>query len=124
MALDRILPAAVTRGSIKPAQPHGAPQLPPSNGRLSPMKWLAIEPESSNVTTMFGGTAWVTLGGVGLSSTMLLVAAVAGADARLLLTATSAITDRVVGTWAGADNPPRVVSTAPIRADDRRPATN
>src|SRR6185312_17274171 len=97
---ERTSLAAVMRGSITPAQAHGPPALllfklpqpTPSNGRSSPMKLLAMEPESSNVTTMFGGTAWVTLGGVGLSSTMPLVAAVAavaGADARLLLTATS-----------------------------------
>jgi len=57
------------RGSIEPAQNHGPDHVPVSNGRKSPMKLLAIEPESSNVTTMLGSTDAVRSGGVGLRST-------------------------------------------------------
>jgi hypothetical protein len=52
------------------------------------------------------------------------VAAEAGADTKLLPAATNAITDSVVGTWAGADRPPKAVSTAPMSADDMRPEEN
>src|SRR5689334_3231468 len=53
----------------RPAQNQGPVHEPLSNGRLSPMKLLAIEPESSNVTTMFGSTEASRSGGVGLRST-------------------------------------------------------
>src|SRR5579871_1741928 len=60
----------VARGSITPAQNQGFDcgvppfHAPPSNARVSPMKLLVIEPESSNVTMMFGSTEAERSGGV------------------------------------------------------------
>src|SRR5450432_3992532 len=65
MLLDIGFVSVVTRGSITLAQDQGAFQVPLLYGLLSPMKVEAIDPESSNVTTMFGSTDWVRSGGVG-----------------------------------------------------------
>jgi hypothetical protein len=67
------------------------------------MKLLAIEPESSNVTMMLGGTARVTFGGVGLSSVKPLGGVAANAG-------------------DGADAPPASVSSN-ASADGKTPRT-
>ncbi|TNY26482.1 hypothetical protein BV497_08600 [Fulvimonas soli] len=86
---------------------------------------MAIDPESSNVTTMFGATAWVSFGGVGLSSTaptggaaVLAAAAPAKVDSASICAAPA-----LASGVKGADNPPASVSAKPTASACLRPGT-